>query len=454
MVLATVLAIAPSRAATLDSSRRPMELKPGAQIALRYRVEHVIDDDPYGGILLATREAQNGLLVAVKVFPKTASDEQIISRFRRAQKIESPLVPKLFELGGLDDGRTFVSMEYLNGSTLDVKVARGPLPIADAVDAVRQACLAVAAAHKAGVVHRRLETAKLFEAKSASGRIELRVLGFATGNPLAVKQGELPEGVAYLAPEQLNGVKNAARSSDVWALGVILYELLTGRLPFGGLTRKAIAKQIASEDPKPPRSLRSEIPWQLEQTILRCLNKAPAGRVESAEELAEVLQPFALGTAPLPSISVEPTMLSAGDAANVASLKTPTSLPDVTKLNHLLSGAPAGPLVEPTRPGFHRLRSDGKIEKLQIDEVMDLARAKRVADAASMLKTEARHRKSASTPPISPDIRPSLAPPRARSVHPAKNASPLSTRRIIALLIAAAVVLGLGTGLIVRALFP
>ncbi|HVH42314.1 MAG TPA: serine/threonine-protein kinase, partial [Labilithrix sp.] len=357
-----------------------MDLKPGALIAERYRVERVLLAKE-SGTLLAARTLRDGLVVAVKVFPSSASAAQLISRFARAQKIESPYAPKLVELGGLDDARTFIAMEYVEGETLKTIAARGPLPISGAVGDVLQACHAVAAAHEAGVVHRRLKTPKLIKTRTKTGGSEIKVLGFATSFVTTdPKNGDSPDGVDYLAPEQLTSVKNGERSADVWALGVILYELLTGRLPFTALTRKALAKHVRDDEPKRPRSIRGELPWQLEQVLLRCLEKAPASRFESVGALATALEPFA---SPASTGRTVASMSPPG-----ASATGPSELPDVTKLHHLQPGGPESS-AERT-PAFHRLRSDGQLEGLKVDSVAGMARARRVEGEAVRLKQESR----------------------------------------------------------------
>jgi serine/threonine-protein kinase len=451
-----------------------MDLKPGVVVGERYRIERVIATDE-GGTLLATREAQNGFLVAVKVLPSTVSATKLINRFSRAKDIDSPHFPKLFELGGIEDGRTFVAMEYLQCTPLSARIARHPLAMDEAIAIVLQACHALAAAHREGVVHRRVQTAKLVEAKTTAGRTEIKLLGLLTGMPGGeVANGDVPEGVDYLAPEQLAAINDGDRAADIWALGVILYELLTGKMPFSGLTRKAVAKHVLSDDPKPPRVLRPELPWQLEQTILRCLDKSPTTRMESVDAVVEAVTSFA---APSDPSVVQRTLVSASLERAPVRSKTPPPddspssprLPDVTKLHHLQPEV--GPKSEST-PAFHRLRPDGQIEGIKADEVVVMARARRVAEEAARLKSHAGplpsappSARSASVPPrsassvrppasVRPSARPSAAPKAGHSTAPSHHVTTWTTSRIVTALIVAAVAVGLGIGLLVRLLLP
>jgi serine/threonine-protein kinase len=195
-------------------------------------------------------------------------------------------------------------MEYLDGADLDAWLKHlGPLPIVQAVEFVLQASVAVAEAHGLGIVHRDLKPANLFCIRRADGQLVVKVLDFGISKVNALTDAPSDDSLThtsavmgsphYMSPEQLQTPKDVDGRTDIWALGVVLYELLAGNLPFGGQRVTEIAIKIATEEPPSLRSVRADIPPGIERVILKCLAKDRRRRYGHVAELAQALAKFA-----------------------------------------------------------------------------------------------------------------------------------------------------------------
>jgi serine/threonine-protein kinase len=195
-------------------------------------------------------------------------------------------------------------MEYLEGRDLAQELDEyAQLPISDAVDYVLQASEAVAEAHALGIVHRDLKPANLFLTRRSDGSALVKVLDFGISKALLNEEGQPAVSLTgtqaligspnYMSPEQVRTPKTVDTRSDIWALGVILFELVTGQQPFIAETSMSVLAAVVSDTPQDPGALRSDLPDELVQIIYRCLEKQPARRFQSIAELAEALQPFA-----------------------------------------------------------------------------------------------------------------------------------------------------------------
>jgi eukaryotic-like serine/threonine-protein kinase len=283
-------------------------LEAGSVVAGKFRIERVLGEGGMG-IVLAAHHLHLGRLVALKLLkPEALAHANIVARFaneaRSASRIQSEHVARVLDVGALDSGEPYMVMEYLEGADLSKYVRqRGPLPIEEAVDYLLQACEALAEAHVAGIVHRDLKPANLYLTRRADGSTCIKVLDF--GISKAALTGDQPSEQhltqtssvlgtpGYMAPEQLRSSKHVDARTDIWALGVILHELLTGRLAFQGTTVPEVYAAILASPPESLRAIRQDAPPQLEQIILRCLEKDAARRFSNVGELAAALVYFA-----------------------------------------------------------------------------------------------------------------------------------------------------------------
>lgn len=283
-------------------------LQPGTVVAGKFRIERVLGEGGMG-IVLAAHHLHLGRLVAIKLLkPDALAHADIVARFaneaRSASRIQSEHVAKVLDVGALDSGEPYMVMEYLEGSDLSKWVRqRGPLAVPEAIDHLLQACEALAEAHVAGIVHRDLKPANLYLTRRADGSNCVKVLDF--GISKAALAGDQPSSQhltqtssvlgtpGYMAPEQLRSSKHVDARTDIWAIGVILHELLTGRLAFQGSTVPEVYAAILASPPESLRSVRPDAPPQVEAVILRCLEKDVARRFANVGELAFALAPFA-----------------------------------------------------------------------------------------------------------------------------------------------------------------
>jgi eukaryotic-like serine/threonine-protein kinase len=268
----------------------------------RYRILRRLGSGGMANVYLAEDE-ELGRPVAIKILnDRHASDESFVERFRREAKnaagLSHPNIVSIYDRGEAE-GTYYIAMEYLEGRSLkDRIVAEGPLPIPAAIDAARQILRALGFAHRGGVVHRDVKPHNVLLAQDGSER-RYKVTDFGISRTSAsqmTEAGSIVGTAQYLSPEQARGAPVDQRS-DIYSVGIVLYELLTGRLPFTGETPLEIAMKHLSEIPKPPSALRPEVPPDLDMIVLRALAKDPAERFESAEEMDQELARVASGDA-------------------------------------------------------------------------------------------------------------------------------------------------------------
>jgi hypothetical protein len=278
----------------------------GQVVAGKYRIDSVIGEGGMGWVVVAYH-LQLDTKVAIKLLKaELASNAEAVERFARearaAVRITSPHVARVFDVGTLESGAPYMVMEYLDGGDLASMIQkRGPLPIQEAVDYVLQACEAIAEAHAAGIVHRDLKPANLFCARRPDGTVIIKVLDFGisklTGGAGAAlnhtKTTAIMGSPFYMSPEQMESTRGVDIRTDIWGLGVIIYELVTGRTPFEGQALPEVCLRVATQQPPPLRSLRIDAPAALELVILRCLEKDRDKRYGNVARLAVALRDFA-----------------------------------------------------------------------------------------------------------------------------------------------------------------
>jgi eukaryotic-like serine/threonine-protein kinase len=289
----------------------------GTVIAGKYRVESRIGEGGMG-VVFAARHLELGTRVAIKLLRDTAGREdeaRFLREARAAAQLDSEHVVRVLDVGRLDERTPFIVMEYLEGKDLACRLDGGHMEVAEAVGMVLEACEAIAQAHLAGIVHRDIKPSNLFVATRKDGTTTVKVLDFGISKitrPLEGDEGAISMTEArsvvgsagYMSPEQLQSAKGVDPRTDIWSLGVVLYELLCGARPFEEKSAAAIGAAIATAEPASLCARASHVPRELERVIRRCLEKKPDQRYASVEELARALLPFCpFGRASLERVS-------------------------------------------------------------------------------------------------------------------------------------------------------
>jgi serine/threonine-protein kinase len=276
---------------------------PGDTLAGRYRVERIIGIGGMG-VVVAARHLELDHLVAIKfLLPRVAENRDIVGRFTRearaAVKIQNDHVARVTDVGTLESGAPYMVMEYLDGTDLeDYTRKTGPLAIEIAIDYLLQACEAIAEAHGLGIVHRDLKPGNLFLVKRPDGSHIVKVLDFGIskitgGNNSVAPTTAMLGSPPYMSPEQLTTPRDVDARTDIWALGVILHRLLTGRVPFDAETIVQLCSMIIHGDTPSLREARADVPAGLEAIVAKCLQKDRTQRYANIGELAQALLEFA-----------------------------------------------------------------------------------------------------------------------------------------------------------------
>ena len=253
----------------------------------RYRIVRKLGSGGMANVYLA-EDQELGRRVAIKILnDRHAGDEQFVERFRREAKnaagLSHPNIVSIYDRGEAE-GTYYIAMEYLDGRSLkELILSRGPAPVSVAVDYARQILSALRFAHRNGIVHRDIKPHNCLV--DAEGHVKVTDFGIArAGASQMTEAGSIIGTAQYLSPEQARGTQVDQRS-DLYSLGIVLYEMLTGNVPFNGDSPVEIAMKHLSATPPPLSAKRPDIPKSLEMVVLRALAKDPAARYQSTDEM-------------------------------------------------------------------------------------------------------------------------------------------------------------------------
>jgi len=285
-----------------------LQVKAGDLLAGKYRIERVLGQGGMGVVVQATHIHLDERVAIKFLLPQALESPEAVARFARearaAVKIKSEHVARVTDVGTLETGCPYMVMEYLHGRDLAQLVQdQGPLTIEHAVDFVLQASEAIAEAHSLGIVHRDLKPSNLFLIHRADGSPCVKVLDFGISKTTGMRGSGPDLGMTrttavmgsplYMSPEQMASSRNVDQRTDIWALGAILFELLTGQVPFAADTMPQLCAMVLQEPAPPLRGRLPMAPEGLETAILRCLEKVPTRRFNNVAEFANAIAPFA-----------------------------------------------------------------------------------------------------------------------------------------------------------------
>ena len=265
----------------------------------RYRIIRKLGSGGMANVYLA-EDQELGRRVAIKILnDRHANDDQFVERFRREAKnaagLSHPNIVSIYDRGEAE-GTYYIAMEFLDGRSLkELIVGRGPAPVNVAIDYTRKILDALRFAHRNGIVHRDIKPHNVIV--DAEGRVKVTDFGIArAGTSQMTEVGSIIGTAQYLSPEQAKGAP-VDQTSDLYSVGIVLYELLTGKVPFSGDSPVEIAMKHISAVPEPPSAHRPDVPEDLDLIVLRALGKTPEERYPSAEAMDEDLGRVAQGLA-------------------------------------------------------------------------------------------------------------------------------------------------------------
>jgi serine/threonine-protein kinase len=277
---------------------------PGSVLAGKYRVERIIGQGGMGLVVEARHIALDERVALKFLLPEYAQHPEAATRFireaRAAAKIKSEHVARVSDVGNLDSGAPYMMMEFLEGADLSQTLEKlGVLPVEDAIDYIIQGCEAIAEAHTHGIVHRDLKPANLFLSKRPDGTPIVKVLDFGISKVIGGAVDNLTKTTAamgsalYMSPEQMQQTRAVDHRTDIYALGIALYELLAGKQPYYADTLPQLCAEILTGIPTPIRSTRAEIPEELALVMEKAYARDKAQRYQSIADLVIALAPFA-----------------------------------------------------------------------------------------------------------------------------------------------------------------
>jgi formylglycine-generating enzyme required for sulfatase activity/tRNA A-37 threonylcarbamoyl transferase component Bud32/dienelactone hydrolase len=290
--------IHPSEEVFISQTRtilRPMEeLRPGIELADKYKIEDVVGRGGMG-IVYKAEDTKLKRRVALKFLPPELTlDEEARTRFlleaQTAAGLSHPNICTIYEINE-EDGKSFIAMEYVKGQSLKAKMERGPLEEQEALEMAIQVAEGLEEAHKKGIIHRDIKSANIMITEKGQAKVMDFGLAKVKGSTILTREGTTLGTVAYMSPEQARG-EEVDQRTDVWSLGVVLYEMLSGELPFKGDREASILYSVVHEEPRPLQTIKPDIPTELQQIINRALKKKPESRYSSAAEMINDLKKY------------------------------------------------------------------------------------------------------------------------------------------------------------------
>jgi len=349
-------------AKTMSESERPTSRiampDVGSVLVGKYRLERQLGRGGVG-VVYEAEHLKLKQRVAVKLLASEMHEyPDMVERFEREARamarLGGPHVARVIDVDQTAEGAAFMVMELLHGHDLQVEVKeRGRLPVSEAVHWVRQACEGMIEVHAAGVVHRDLKPANLFLVELPSGERTLKIMDFGiskiAGEAIEVTHTTVSLGTpAYMSPEQVRSAKHIDSRSDIWSLGVILYRLLSGKLPFHGTGSTGMAIAIVNEPPVPLAEVAPDVPPALLAVVARAMSKNRDERFSTVQELSAALVPFeaAHATAPMLAAPMSQPAPAAFAAPPTSHPPKPPSVAPTPKRSPLLfAGVAIGALV-------------------------------------------------------------------------------------------------------------
>lgn len=280
-----------------------VNVKEGDILADKYRVDRVLGVGGMGVVVQATHTVLNDRVALKFLLPELLENDATTARFLReaqaAVRIKSPHVARVTDVGTLDNGAPYMVMEYLEGQDLGLELEKGPLEVETAILYLLQACEAVAAAHANGVIHRDIKPANLFLTLGPDQRPVVKVLDFGISK-VANREGvgSLTQthtamgSPLYMSPEQMRSAKTVDVRTDVWSLGIVLYEMLTGTLPFMADTMPQLCALILETEPPSLRLSVPDLPEGLDEAVRKALARKVDDRYQDIGEFASAIAPF------------------------------------------------------------------------------------------------------------------------------------------------------------------
>jgi serine/threonine-protein kinase len=285
-----------------------LELVPGAIVGGKYHIDGILGTGGMGVVLSATHLELDAPVAIKVVRDDLAQNEEVVARLifeaRAAARMRGAHIVRVLDVARLSSGAPYIVMEQLQGRDLAAVLAeRTALPVAEAVHYVLEACEGLREAHELGIIHRDLKPENLFLAKTPEG-VVLKILDFGiskdvgtsrrAGSPTTLSKAGLAVGSPYyMSPEQMRAASDLDARADIWSLGAILFELVTGKCPFEAETTALLATKIMLEDAPSLRAFSSAAPEALDAIVRRCLQKEASARFQSVDELSHALREFA-----------------------------------------------------------------------------------------------------------------------------------------------------------------